>query len=99
MALLNWILLIALVVALAHMEQPTQSFTNGVLVFTNTTCARMMSSWETLMTRAKFVDEQLLAWEHKVAETIISYAAVPEQAIRQALKSLGSNRIVDALCH
>lgn len=102
MALLNWILLIALVIAVAH-EQPLTSFTNGVLVFTNTTCAQVTSSWGTLVTNAKWLDTRILAWEDKVAETIISYAAVPEGAIRQALATLASqirsNRVMDYMCH
>ena len=103
MALLNWILLIALVIAVAHVPEPTTSFTNNVLVFTNTTCARVVSSWETLMTHAKILDSRILAWEHEIAKTMVSYAAVPEGAIRQALTTLASqirsNRVMDYLCH
>jgi hypothetical protein len=95
MALLNWILMIALVIAVAH-EQPLTSFTN-------TTCARMMNSWGTLVTNAKWMDARMLVWERKVAETMISYASVPEGAIRQALTTLASqirsNRILDYMCH
>lgn len=103
MALLNWILLIALVIVLAHVPEPTTSFTNNVLVFTNTTCARMMSSWGTLVTNAKWLDARILAWEKDVAKTMVDYAAVPEGAIRQALAALASqirsNRVMDYMCH
>jgi len=71
--MLNWILLIALVVALAHVEQPMTSFTNDVLVFTNATCARMVSSWETTISHAKQLDAQLLAWERMIADMVIEY--------------------------
>lgn len=102
MALLNWILLIALVIAVAH-EQPLTSFTNGVLVFTNTTCAQVTSSWGTLVTNAKILDARMLAWELKIAKTMVEYAAVPEGAIRQALAAVASqirsNRILDYMCH
>ncbi len=72
MALFNWILLIALVVTLAHMEQqPMTSFTNGVLEFTNSTCARVLSSWDSLVLNAKAVDDRMLAFENQIFDFIV----------------------------
>lgn len=70
MALLNWILLIALVILLVAHEQPATSFTNGVLEFTNSTCARVLSSWDTLRMNAQAVDGRFYALEKQAFDYV-----------------------------
>lgn len=81
MALLNWILLIALVIALAHVPEPTTSFTNGVLEFTNSTCARVLSSWDSFVLNAKAVDARMLAFETQVWDSFVRILPVRESRL------------------